>query len=104
MEKQALIERLKEIVDPEYVLTSDMDLALYSYDASLEKAKPDVVVLPASTAEVSKIMSLAYQEKIPVLGRGSGTNLTGGTIPVKGGIVLHFSRMSLRCFRLPLTI
>jgi len=94
MDKQELAKRLKEIVDPEYVLTSEMDLALYSYDASLEKGKPDVVVLPDSTEEVSKIMALAYQEKIPILGRGSGTNLTGGTIPTKGGIVLHFSRMN----------
>jgi len=94
MDKQELVKRLKEIVDPEYVLTSEMDLALYSYDASLEKGKPDVVVLPNSTAEVSKIMALAYKEKIPILGRGSGTNLTGGTIPTKGGIVLHFSRMN----------
>jgi len=94
MDKQELVQRLKEIVDPEYVLTSEMDLALYSYDASLEKGKPDVVVLPDSTEEVSKIMALAYKEKIPILGRGSGTNLTGGTIPTKGGIVLHFSRMN----------
>ncbi|MEW6672707.1 MAG: FAD-linked oxidase C-terminal domain-containing protein [Thermodesulfobacteriota bacterium] len=94
MDKQKLIERLKEIVDPEYVLTTEMDLALYSYDASLDKAKPDVVVLPDSTEQVSKIMALAYKEKIPILGRGSGTNLTGGTIPVKGGIVVHFSRMN----------
>jgi len=43
---------------------------------------------------VSKIMALAYKEKIPILGRGSGTNLTGGTIPVKGGIIVHFSRMN----------
>jgi len=94
MEKQALIERLKEILGTEHVLSSDMDLALYSYDASLEKAMPDVVVLPATTEEVSKIMALAYKEKIPILGRGSGTNLTGGTIPVKGGIIVHFSRMN----------
>jgi glycolate oxidase subunit GlcD len=93
MDKHELIARLKEIVDPEYVLTSKMDLALYSYDASLEKAMPDVVVLPNSTEEVSQIMALAYKEKVPILGRGSGTNLTGGTIPSKGGIVVHFSRM-----------
>jgi predicted nucleic acid-binding protein len=91
MDTQTLVEQLKEIVGPENVLSSQMDLMLYSYDASLEKGKPDVVVLPGSTEEVSKIMALAYREKIPILGRGSGTNLTGGTIPVKGGIVVHFS-------------
>jgi glycolate oxidase len=94
MDKQKLITRLKEIVGPENVLNSEMDLMLYSYDASLDKAKPDVVVLPDSTEEVSKIMALAYKEKIPILGRGSGTNLTGGTVPLKGGIVVHFSRMN----------
>jgi len=94
MEKQDLIDHLKEIVGSEYVLTSEMDLMLYSYDASLEKAMPEVVVLPSSTEEVSKIMSLAYKEKIAILGRGSGTNLTGGSIPIKGGIVVHFSRMN----------
>ena len=94
MDKQELIERLKKIVGPENVLTSTMDLALYSYDASLDKATPDVVVMPDSTEEVSKVMALAYKEKIPILGRGSATNLTGGTIPVKGGIVVHFSRMN----------
>ncbi len=94
MEIEKLIESLKEIVDPEFVLTSEMDRMLYSYDASLDKGMPDVVVLPNSTEEVSKIMALAYKEKVPILGRGSGTNLTGGTIPIEGGIVVHFSRMN----------
>ncbi|MBW1997440.1 MAG: FAD-binding protein [Deltaproteobacteria bacterium] len=94
MNRQDLVKRLGEIVGQENVLSSDMDLELYSYDASLDRARPDVVVLPASTEEVSKIMALAYKEEIPILGRGSGTNLTGGTIPVKGGIVIHFSRMN----------
>lgn len=94
MAVQSIINELREIVGPDNVLTSDMDLALYSYDASLEKGRPDVVVLPGSTEEVSKIMAMAHREKVPILGRGSGTNLTGGTIPVKGGIVVHFSRMN----------
>ncbi|MBC8420452.1 MAG: FAD-binding protein [Desulfobacteraceae bacterium] len=94
LDKQRLIDRLKDIVGAKYVLSSDMDLVLYSYDASLERAMPDVVVLPGSTEEVSKIMALAYREKIPILGRGSGTNLTGGTVPIAGGIVVHFSRMN----------
>jgi glycolate oxidase subunit GlcD len=52
------------------------------------------VVLPGSTEEVSRVVALAFEEKIPVIGRGSGTNLSGGTIPVQGGIVIHFSRMN----------
>jgi glycolate dehydrogenase FAD-linked subunit len=94
MEKQPLIDKLKEIVGSDYVLHSDMDTTLYGYDASLEKGKPDVVVLPNSTEEVSKVVRLAYEENIPIIGRGSGTNLSGGTIPVKGGVVIHFSRMN----------
>ena len=94
MDKEKLIQRLQEIVGADNVLTSDMDLELYSYDSSLERARPDVVVMPDVTEEVSKIMALAHKEKIPILGRGSGTNLTGGTIPIKGGIVIHFSRMN----------
>jgi len=94
MEKQTFIDRLKAIVGPEYVLHSEMDLTLYGYDASLEKGKPDVVVLPDSTEEVAGVVGLAYNEKFPVIARGSGTNLSGGTIPVKGGVVIHFSRMN----------
>ncbi|MBW2027976.1 MAG: FAD-binding protein [Deltaproteobacteria bacterium] len=94
MNREDLIAGLGEIVGQENVLSSEMDLELYSYDASLDRARPDVVVLPGSTEEVSKIMALAYRERIPILGRGSGTNLTGGTIPVRGGIVVHFSRMN----------
>ncbi|MBN1106983.1 MAG: FAD-binding protein [Deltaproteobacteria bacterium] len=94
MDKQSLIEQLKAVVGPEHVLYSDMDLTLYGYDASLEKGKPDVVVTPGSTEEVSRIVALAYAHKIPVIGRGSGTNLSGGTVPVRGGIVVHFSRMN----------
>ena len=94
MDKEKLIQRLQEIVGADNVLTSDMDLELYSYDSSLERARPDVVVLPGVTEEVSKIMALSHKEKIPILGRGSGTNLTGGTVPIRGGIVIHFSRMN----------
>lgn len=94
MDKEKLIQRLQEIVGADNVLTSDMDLELYSYDSSLERARPDVVVMPGVTEEVSKIMALSHKEKIPILGRGSGTNLTGGTVPIKGGIVIHFSRMN----------
>jgi glycolate oxidase len=94
MNKGELTDRLRAIVGKEYVLTSDMDLFLYGYDASLIRGKADVVVLPDSTEEVSRIMALAHGERIPAIARGSGTNLSGGTIPVRGGIVIHFGRVN----------
>jgi len=94
MDKHTLVRALQEIVGEPNVLFSQMDLTLYGYDASLEKGMPDVVVLPGSTEEVGSVLSLAHREEIPIIARGSGTNLSGGTIPVRGGIVLHFSRMN----------
>jgi glycolate oxidase len=94
MNKEELIDRLRSIAGEEHVLTSDMDLLLYGYDASLIRGKADVAVLPGSTDEVSRIMALAHGERIPVIARGSGTNLSGGTVPVRGGIVVHFGRMN----------
>jgi glycolate oxidase len=94
MNRETLIARLKDIVGEDNVLFSEMDLTLYGYDASMEKGRPDAVVLPGSTEEVSQIMALAHEDKIPIVGRGSGTNLSGGTIPTRGGIVVHFSRMN----------
>ncbi len=87
-------QRLKEIVGDEYVLTSDVDLMLYGYDAYLETSRPDAVVTPESTEQVSQIIKLAYEARVPVTARGSATSLSGGPVPLKGGIVIHFSRMN----------
>jgi glycolate oxidase len=94
MERKKMIEELVQIVGKENVLSSETDLMLYGYDASLFRGKPDCIVLPSSTEEVSKVVKYAYKNGIHVVARGSGTNLSGGTIPTKGGIVLHFSMMN----------
>lgn len=94
MDRNQMIEELSKIVGKENVLYSETDLLLYGYDASLFKARPDCIVLPGSTEEVSRIVKFAHQHRIPIVARGSGTNLSGGTIPAKGGIILHFSRMN----------
>lgn len=93
MEKQQ-IDALKKIVGDEHVLTSVEDLHCYSYDATPGFSHmPDVVVKPATTEEVAKVLALANTGKIPVYTRGSGTNLSAGTVPTKGGIVLLMTRM-----------
>lgn len=83
---------IKIVKDDKRILTEDYDLFSYSYDASFGFHKPDYVVQPISTKEVQEIVKLALQYKIPLCPRGQGTNLSGGTIPVKGGIVLDFSQ------------
>ena len=91
---RGLIKDLTRIVGKESVLADLKDLISYSYDATMRQELPDVIVLPRSTAEVSAILKLAHREKIPVVPRGAGTNLSGGTIPIRGGIILEISRMN----------
>jgi len=66
----------------------------HSYDAYVVEASPDAVIFPISADEVSQIVSLASANDIAITPRGAGTNLSGGTIPFKGGIVLSFTRMN----------
>jgi glycolate oxidase len=70
------------------------DLLLYEYDGSVDKARPEMVVFPKSTEEVVAIARIARQHGIPLVGRGAGTGLSGGSIPRAGGLVVGFSRMN----------
>lgn len=89
-----IVDALTKIVGQEYILTSPEDLYSYSYDATPGfQNLPEAVVRPANTEEVSKILALANTHKVPVYTRGSGTNLSAGTCPMKGGIVMVMTRM-----------
>lgn len=81
----------KIMVDQERYLTSDADLFSYSFDASFGIHKPEVVCQPISTSEVVGIVKIADEYGIPICPRGRGTSLSGGPLPVRGGIVLDFS-------------
>jgi glycolate oxidase len=94
MNREELIQFLRGLLGQEWVLTSETDRAAYGYDGSLHGGLPDVIVLPKTTDQISAVVSLASRERIPVVARGSGTNLSGGSIPLRGGIVIHFSRMN----------
>jgi glycolate oxidase len=76
-------------------LTAAIDLASYSFDGTTSwQAAPQAVVFPTTTEQVSEIMKLATAEKIPVTPRGAGSNLSGGSVPIAGGIVLCTTRMN----------
>ncbi len=95
MIKESSIEQFKQIVGKDNVLTSKESLKSYSYDGTTSWIhEPDVVLFPTSTQEISAIMKIANAEKIPVTPRGGGTNVSGGSVPIEGGIVMCFTKMN----------
>ncbi|MBP2257743.1 glycolate oxidase subunit GlcD [Virgibacillus alimentarius] len=95
MLQENIIRRLESMVGEENVENSNASLLAYSYDSTPQfQAMPDAVVSPRNTEEVAAVVRLCNEEKIPIVPRGSGTNLCGGTAPLEGGIVLLFKQMS----------
>jgi len=94
MREGELIELLSGIVGAENVLTDEIELVSYSYDASNIRGHPNVVVRPSNNEEVIEIMKIASETGTPVTPRGSGTSIVGGSVPLKGGIVVDLLRMN----------
>jgi glycolate oxidase len=92
--KTLIVKQLQTLLGIPYVLYTPYDISLYEYDASIERSKPDIVVLPATTQDVAEIVKIAAHNNVPVIPRGAGTGLSGGTVPIYGGIVLVFTRMN----------
>lgn len=95
MIKEFLIGEFEKIVGKGNVLTSKETLRAYSYDGTTNWIhEPDVVIFPTSALEVSGILKIANAERIPVTPRGGGTNVSGGSVPCLGGIVLCMTKMN----------
>ncbi len=89
-----ILDQLETITGKNGVLTSPEDLAVYGYDGTFEDHRPDVVVLPQTTEQVSRIAALASAERIPLVTRGMGSGLAAATVPFQGGIILAMTRMN----------
>lgn len=94
MPVRALVSDLQQIVGKANVLGSAVDLQLYGYDAYLEERRPDAVVFVNSTEEVAGVVRACNKHGVPFVPRGGGTNLSGGTIAIKGGVVIEMIRMN----------
>lgn len=90
----AIISKIRKIVGNEKVLDTLEDRLCYAYDASKQNYLPDAVILPDSAAEVDSLMQLADKEIFPVTPRGAGTGMTGGSLAVRGGVILALSRLN----------
>ncbi|MFQ6059061.1 MAG: FAD-binding oxidoreductase [Anaerolineae bacterium] len=93
MNREELIEELQRIFGQENVLTAEAELLAYEYDSTVFHATPGVVVFPTSAEQLSDMVRLARQAGVPYVARGAGTNLSGGSIPPEGGIVVAFTKM-----------
>jgi glycolate oxidase len=91
---EAIVNELRAIVGEEGIHIGPAERLAYSYDGTFQQHIPDIAVSPQSTDEVSRVVQVAARERIPVVSRGAGTSLTGGTIPVGGGLVLNLARMN----------
>jgi glycolate oxidase len=87
---------LAGVVGPDNVLTEGAALADYGHDEALSvtPGQPAFVVKPGTTSEVAGVLRIASEYKLAVTARGSGTGLSGGTIPRPGGLVMSFARMN----------
>ena len=94
MERDQILKKLQEIVGEPNVLWKDVDLAVFEYDAGLDKEIPGFVVFTRTAEEVAQVVRFLHREGISYVARGSGTNLSGGTVPLNRGVVIELSRMN----------
>jgi len=88
------LKGLQGIVGQENVVYHADDLLVFEYDGSVDRGMPQAVVFPYSTDEVSRVIALAHGAGVPVVGRGTGTGLSGGAIAGPGSIQVAFPRMN----------
>ena len=92
---QPIVERLKTAVGERFVLTERDELVVYESDAlTIIKHLPAAVVIPKSTEEVSAVVKILADAKIPFAPRGAGTGLTGGALPLNNGVTIELARMN----------
>jgi len=90
----SLAQSLEAALGPHAVFAATEDIIMYEYDYGLDRAMPDLVALPRSTAEVQVLVREAQAAGVPIVARGAGTGISGGAIPARGGLVVSLARMN----------
>ncbi|GIQ66583.1 glycolate oxidase subunit GlcD [Paenibacillus cisolokensis] len=93
---QSSVKReLLDILGPQGFRDDPETLVTHSYDGTpMLQSLPEAVVYPENTQQVSDVMKVLHRHRIPLVSRGSGTNLCGGTVPLQGGVVMVMHRMN----------
>ena len=94
MISKTLLGKLSGIVGKKYLMTSQKDMVEFAADATEIAHMPDVVAFPENSEQISRILRLATENGFPVVPRGAGTGMSGGAVPVYGGVVLAMDRLN----------
>jgi len=93
--KNQLIAALEKLIPPARLLQKSVQLAPYESDAlTAFRARPSAVVLAETPDEVIETVKLCHQHQVPFVARGSGTSLSGGSLPIAEGIVIALNRLN----------
>lgn len=90
----ALLDTLHTVFGPDGCSTHEAERVAYAYDNSRRNALPDIVVFAREHAQVEALVRACRDHRMPVTARGRGTNTTGASVPVHGGVVVSFERMN----------
>jgi glycolate oxidase len=90
----SVYKHLQKISGKSNVTIEKEELLCYSYDATGNSFLPDAIVFPGSEKEIIQILKLASKERLIVVPRGAGSGMTGGAVPIKGGLVMVTSRLN----------
>jgi glycolate oxidase len=92
---QRLVDEFTRAIGPDGVLAEPVQLVTYECDALPHlRSLPDLVLLPRSTADVQAVVRICDREGVPFVARGHGTGLSGGALPVPGGVVISLARLN----------
>ena len=92
---QRLVDEFRRAVGPEAVLTEPVQLVTYECDALPHlRSMPELVLLPRSAADVQAIVRICNKAGVPFVARGHGTGLSGGALPVPGGVVISLAKLN----------
>ena len=87
-------QELARIVGAENILDDELSLALYAYDCSLSRTRPDGVILVQQAAQIAPVIKILARHKIPFVPRASATNHAGSCVALKGGIILNLTALN----------
>lgn len=92
---QSILPSIKKIIGDNYVFIDDENRNKYAHDETENlHFLPDIIIKPRTAEEISAVMKICNEHRIPVTPRGAGTGLSGGALPQYGGLLISFERMN----------